>query len=524
VLWLTRFTAVYRFSPIGDPPDALRSHAREISKSLGYAELPVDSADGVVLKQDYLRYMGEHDPSPARWDKMRTSGPGAYRFWYRQSPRYFETVEHIEVDRPALDVSGMASLYLDMAGKLHWFIGVPPQREQQGTANPKADWTIAFRHAGLDIANFQPAVSSWIPLHAYDERAAWDGVDVANTQEKIHVEAAAFHGKLVYFETIYPWDSPLRQEVPAQSRGDRLLTFILIAITLVVMFGSVMLARRNLRLGRGDRRGATRIAFFYLIAEMLVWLFSEHHNGVVGREFGLFFLSLALALMNAVFLWLLYVALEPFIRKRWPDWIISWNRLLVGDYRDPLVGRDVLVGCVIGASITLLQLLSRSVPRWLGRPMWLSITPASETLDEHSFFGRFLGELSAGLFFSFVCVFLLLLFVSVVRRESLALGGLWFLLAVISVLLSNAGPQMIPFTVIPAFLVIFAMKRFGLLALTSTLFVAHLGIFFPITTEFTAWYARDFLIALVIVLALAAFAFYVSLGGGKIFKGGLFED
>ena len=37
-----------------------------------------------------------------------------------QSPRYFETFEDIEVDKPALDVSGMASVYLDREGRLHW--------------------------------------------------------------------------------------------------------------------------------------------------------------------------------------------------------------------------------------------------------------------------------------------------------------------------------------------------------------------------------------------------------------------
>ena len=49
---------------------------------------------------------------------MRDIAPGPYRYWYRQSPRYFETIESIEVDKPALDISGMASLYLDVNGQL----------------------------------------------------------------------------------------------------------------------------------------------------------------------------------------------------------------------------------------------------------------------------------------------------------------------------------------------------------------------------------------------------------------------
>jgi hypothetical protein len=65
---------------------------------------------------------------------------------------------------------------------------------------------------------------------------------------------------------------------------------------------------------------------------MLVWAFSAHHNGLADREFALFMLHLVFAVFLAAFLWLLYVALEPFVRKKWPGWIISWSRLLAGDY------------------------------------------------------------------------------------------------------------------------------------------------------------------------------------------------
>ena len=45
-------------------------------------------------------------------------------------------------------------------------------------------------------------------------------------------------------------------------------------------------------------------------------------------------------------MWLIYIALEPFLRRRWPHRIISWNRLLRGNLRDPLVGRDILIGAL----------------------------------------------------------------------------------------------------------------------------------------------------------------------------------
>ncbi|HMJ25012.1 MAG TPA: protein kinase, partial [Pyrinomonadaceae bacterium] len=207
--WLTRYTTIYRMTSLDLPPEALRVRARDVIRKMGYTGQPLDTEDGIVIKEDYLHYIEANDQSLTRWNRLRSEGPGAYRFWYRESPRYFNTIQTIYVDQPALDVSGMTSLYLDMEGRLHWFIGVPPQREPPGGESVRPDWSIAFREAGLDVANFKEVPSTSVPLHAYDTRAAWDGADPAHPELKTHVEAAAFRGKPVYFETIYPWDQPM---------------------------------------------------------------------------------------------------------------------------------------------------------------------------------------------------------------------------------------------------------------------------------------------------------------------------
>src|SRR5207249_2838106 len=167
------------------------------------------------------------------------------------------------------------------------------------------DWSLPFHLAGLDIDKFQSVASAFVPLHAYDARAAWDGADPIHPELKTHVEAAAFHGKLIYFETIYPWDQPTRQQLPPESGGQRALTVSVIAVFMIVLVGSLLVARANLRQGRGDRRGAARVAFFFFIVRMSVWLFAEHHSGLLEREFMLFFLSVARPLFEAAFLWVL---------------------------------------------------------------------------------------------------------------------------------------------------------------------------------------------------------------------------
>jgi hypothetical protein len=521
--WLTKYTAIFRMTSMDLPPEALQVRAREVIRKMGYGGQPLDSEGGIVVKWDYLNYIQKHDQSLTRWNRLRTEGPGAYRFWYRESPRYFETTEPIEVDKPALDVSGMTSLYLDMEGRLHWFIGVPPQREPPAGENVKPDWSVAFREAGLDIANFKEVASTSVPLHAYDTRVAWDGSDPAHPELKTHVEAAAFRGKPVYFETIYPWDQPMRQEQMLASGRDRALTFIIIAIYLIVLVGSTLIARKHLKLGRGDRRGATRLALVFLVVRMLYWIFIEHHNGLASYEFALFLNHLAFAVFIAVFLWVLYVALEPFVRKRWPQRIISWSRLLAGGYRDPLVGRDILIGSVFGAAMTLLTFLTFIGLRWIGQPAALAGNPGNTEIG-HLFTSRFLSQMKAGIFLPFFSLFLLLLFVTVLRRERLAFGMLWLLLAIVNVLIAQVHVLMIPFAALSAFLAVYVLYRFGLLAAVAAFFFAHLWVFYPMTTELGAWYARDFTIGLGICVALAIYGFYTSLAGQPLFGGKLLQD
>ena len=521
--WLTKYSSVYRLTPLNNSPEVLRARARDIIAKLGYTDSPLDSADGILLRDNYFRYIEAQDKSALRWERLRTESPGPYRFWYRQSPRYLVSMGDLAADNPALDVSGMTSMYLDMEGHLHWFVGVPPQRETSDENPRPPDWSLVFREAGLDIANFQSAASTWIPLHAYDARAAWNGVDPRHPENKVHVEAASFRGRPIYFETIYPWDQPSRQESPPESGSQRIFIFGVIAVFIIALVGSALLALSNLRLGRGDLAGAARLGFFYFTVRMLYWLFESHHNGSINSEFSLFFLATSSAVFTGLFLWLLYVALEPFVRRRWPQRIVSWSRLLRGDYRDPLVGRDILIGAAAGGVITLISSLTPALLRSIGRSFELSANPGSDFLGSF-FWGRFASQLTAGLFLSFIAMFLLLLFVVVLQREWLAIGALWILLTVFGALVAQTSLVGLPTFMLGAAITLFVLYRFGLLALCAAMFFAHLWVFYPMTTEFGAWYATDFVIGGIVCLTLAGYGFYTSLAGRSLFAGDLLDD
>ena len=63
-----------------------------------------------------------------------------------------------------------------------------------------------------------------------------------------------------------------------------------------------------------------------------------------------------LPLWAAAMLWLLYLAVEPYIRRFWPSTLVSWSRLIAKQWRDPLVGRDVLLGVGLGMLVYIVDI------------------------------------------------------------------------------------------------------------------------------------------------------------------------
>jgi hypothetical protein len=123
---------------------------------------------------------------------------------------------------------------------------------------------------------------------------------------------------------------------------------------LVIALAAVF-AWRNFRGGRGDLAGAGRLAAFIFSVEMLEWLCTAHH--LTGPGLGLFLLGIMWAGLIAALIWTLYVALEPYVRRRWPQSIVSWSRLLSGGIRDPLIGGHLLIGIGMGVGVACLYLV-----------------------------------------------------------------------------------------------------------------------------------------------------------------------
>jgi hypothetical protein len=294
---------------------------------------------------------------------------------------------------------------------------------------------------------------------------------------------------------------------------------LLLAIFITVMVGSALLALRNLKLGRGDRKGAFRLAAFVLGVFFLNWLFASHHVPTEGEALN-FISGVQKILFWSFFFWVVYLAFEPFVRRRWPDRIVSWSRLLAGGYRDPLVGRDILIGAVFGLSVILCNFyLANLIPQWLGYPPdipWFD-NPATRLLGIRSFGIGFTQQIFGALLQSFILLFFLLLMYIILRRERMAAVAVWLIMTV-ALSLTHETAAGLPFAALAALLVIVVLYRYGLLALISAIFFLHWQIFYPVTRDLSAWYAGDFVLTLITSLALAGFGFYTSLAGEPLFR------
>ena len=273
----------------------------------------------------------------------------------------------------------MVNLALDARGNLMRLRAVPPQVETKGaSAEPPTapDWKLLFAAAGLDLWRLRRRRAGCRASPSTRVRTGMARRLEPNVP--IHVAAAAWRGRPVSFEVLGPWNLPERMQEQAQAAGLVLsnygvLFFILAGVDMV---REIFLARRNLRLGRGDRRGAIRIATFVFSAIVLSWGFSAHH--VPGQDEGHMFLRfVSTAVFLGAFVWLAYIAIEPIVRRKWPELLFSWSRLISGRFRDPLVGRDVLAGILIGASMMLLVEAASATPNWVDLA---GMTPISSSL------------------------------------------------------------------------------------------------------------------------------------------------
>jgi len=513
-------------------PEVLAHRAREVVTQLGYPEKPADTSFGFDYDTDFRDSVEKDTKTSPNWDEVMAGRPTTLQFWYRQSPDLldpngyrdsFLTPGIVTQDDPPATVSGMVNLKLDAKGRLIYLQAMPPQKDASATPTAPPDWGPLFSAAEIDASKLQPAQPEWTSLGMADARAAWTGVWPGSTRP-LRVEAAAWHGKPVFFAMIGDWNKPWRMITAksADERKNRASQMISVFLLTIVLAAGALLARRNYRHGRGDREGAFRLAAVMFILEIGLWLCRSHF--VAGfQTFGYLILTISSALLWGGAMWMLYLAIEPWIRRNWPQAIISWSRLVSGQLRDPVVGRDILFGVAFGTLwLVIFQLANIPLARLGAAP---PLSSSDYLMGGRQALGQWLSQIPNSIFGTLQFFFLLLGLKVLVEFLSRLMGlksvrSEWIAAVLfVGVFLVMRGLTSAHLAVdIPVILsvwgiLVLIVLRFGLVPLAVGAFTVDLLGNIPFTADFSAWYMTSTALALLSVIGLAGWGFYHSLGG-----------
>jgi hypothetical protein len=249
-----------------------------------------------------------------------------------------------------------------------------------------------------------------------------------------------------------------------------------------------------------------RLAVLITSLTALSWVLAEHHVPSIWEMY-LVTVGSGWALFAGALTAAFYLALEPYVRRIWPSTIISWSRAMAGALRDPLVGRDILIGCAVGAlaqnvffagvfvngaATGLLPLIDVSPGPMLGTPRLasaLAMTPVW-------------------------CVFLGLMHLLLVlglrlllRREWAGVAAAALIMGTLGALPAPSPAVALPFELVANLAIFILLARVGLIAAIAAFVVAAVLPAYPVTWPLNAWYSGLGLVGIGVTAGLAVAGF-----------------
>jgi serine/threonine-protein kinase len=299
---------------------------------------------------------------------------------------------------------------------------------------------------------------------------------------------------------------------------------MLILFYITIFGGTLLFAWFNLRAGRGDLKGGLKIAGFVVVFYFLSSLIMADHVASAA-EVRILNLIISDSLYSGALAGILYVALEPYARRFWPETLISWNRLLKGDFRDPMIGRDILIG---GAGLFGLGLL-RAPVLLIGSYLY------EETLIDGLFFefslngwwgaiANLLRNSIFGVIIGLGLLFLLVLPYVIFRSKKMSV--VFYVLATYLFSLPfflSAGWSTIILSFLSTLVSVFILTRFGLLAMICGALLLRTSDALIFVFDPSSYLFPGTVLVLAFVFGLVIYGFSISTAGQPVF-GNVFSD
>jgi serine/threonine-protein kinase len=525
--WLTGRSQMLNQLSLEYPPEVLVERAREIVRVAGYRERAADSAFGFESDSRYVRYFddtlaGSQRDRRETWTSLLSRSPSPLTFWYihSASPLVPLTSElaiwgRVERDQPLIQRAAVL-VELDPDGRLRRFVATRMDRDTASDSAASVDWSALFSTAGLDFSRFTPDSR---PASA-DTEVAWTGVYPGHDNLPVKVEARSQGGHLMQFAVLFPWTEREDAALSALGLAGASGGPVTVLVNYVFIIAIVLVAYRNWKIGRADLTGASRVALFIGTLLFLIIVMGAHDRLTTL----MYQPSVPIVAFDGLIAGLTYIALEPWVRRSWPQAMVTWSRVLAGRWRDPVVARDILIGIALAVVIYCFrQSLYAVFMPGRGMPPGSNAVPGFAFMPAFLTGGRvvaagMLAELTLGLiralsvfFLLFLCRVLLprpwMSVVALVAAAALLSGvsrGLWwsdtrwidglFLVVVFSLLL---------------FPVLF---RFGFVTFAVWGGVGGMLQHALVTNQFGAWYGQSSLAVLVVITAVTLWAFWTSIG------------
>ena len=488
-------------------PDVLRERSESLLRTLGIPSQPFGTH---TLRADegYLGWVLAKDRSAQRWEHLR-SGPPAVAFRLVESAEPLPPQHSAEA---AVPQAGMTVAEVDLRGRLVSLAAIPRQ-----AWDPRPlDWQPLFAAAALDPRTLVPVPPRLVPPGPTDVHAAWSGRH-PDDGTPIRVEAGAWRGRPVFFRLTGAWESATAKNLPFSTAAVRGL---LSGLGLALIALALLLAWRNVRLRRGDRSGALRIAGAMFVLELTGTLLIARHHAAGLHEVSVLRYALTEALLWAAVMYVLYLALEPFARRRWPQHLIASGRLLAGNWRDPMVGRDVLIGIVIGLTHSALIMAGIWMAVRAGQPVQPPFISGLHLLNGGRFWvGHILASLTGGIVQGFMLVCILVAFMLVLRhRVAAAAGMVLLMLGAYYVAAHGVSVAQVAMSVI----VVYGVARYGFLAAVVMQAAFH-SVFHALLFTSGSWQSIQ-PVTVLFVLGGALWAFRASLGPQPLFSAAWLDE
>jgi serine/threonine-protein kinase len=496
------FTLLAR-APLTLRPDALADRVQQLLRNIGYTAEPGRTTYGYYCCDPGVRRALAGFDTVRKSKALASHRPAITSFFYSQQdsipggPRR-QTANRFRT-RDA-QPPGHIRVQLDAKGRLLRFEAQP--RPESANVNP-VDWGILFSAAGLDMARFAPATPRNIPEVAIDSQTAWEGDNGDGLTRRIRVEAASWRNRPVEFRVVLA--IPQREDLGLMElRVLRRIAVLALPVSEVVLVvGALIIAWRNLRQGRTDKRGANIIAAALLALVAADRLLQPDH---------IFYGELTPWPLVAAAGWVAYIATEPYVRRHWPDSLISWSRLCSGKIRNPLVASHVLAGLLIAAIWGMVVSPTLDMAAGYGNLPGVAVL-AAEAVEYLGGFGELISYWSYHAWGSLLEGVVLLVAIVLLR---LAIRKMWAadLAAAVVLAVLIAGPRPQAAVLLPAWLgFMWLLRRFGLLSFLVAYMIQRTLGFSPLSV--TDWAGSHFLPVHLLPVLVAAWALWVILSSQR---------